>query len=354
MYKFNFITDWETIWSDDFQNQWLKWFEESEEANIFFHPEFVKVWIETYKPIRDIKPIFCIAKDTQNNTIFLPLVSWSKNWKSAFEKVIVPVGYSDYDYNFPLINGEINNINWDVFWEKLFIEIKNNFKNNFDTINLNGIKEGFISNKNNFGCEIDDICPIINIKAFDNYDKLMMSLKSKERGDIKRQEKRLREIGKFEFKVYNINEKEKAIETLSYILYHHTLKWPNAYKASNYHKNLIEKILPIGFMHMSEILIDQKSISWIISFMYKGTYYFYMPTFIEEFRKFSPGKVHMFLCIKDCFEKNFRFFDMLKGAEDYKNKLPIVNTNVYKLKIKNNTLSTKLKKVALDVKSKIN
>ena len=53
------------------------------------------------------------------------------------------------------------------------------------------------------------------------------------------------------------------------------------------------------------------------------------------------------------FEKNFRFFDMLKGAEDYKNKLPIVNTNVYKLKIKNNTLSTKLKKVALDVKSKI-
>ena len=352
MYKFEFITDWDKIWSDDFQKEWLRWFENSEEPNLFFHPEFVKVWVETYNPIRDIKPLFCIAKDKQNNTIFLPLVLWSKDWKSAFEKVIVPVGYSDYDYNFPLISLN-NNINWDNYWKELFIELNNTFKNSFDSIDLVGIKESFISNKNNIECEIDDICPLIDINAFDTYDDLMMSLKSKERGDIKRQERRLREIGDFEFKIYTNNDKELALEKLSEILHHHSSKWPNAYKAPNYHKNLIEKILPTGFMHMSEILIDKKSISWIISFIYNGIYYFYMPTFVEEFRKFSPGKVHMFLCIKDCFEKEFKFFDMLKGAEDYKNKLPTIDTNVYKIKIKNDKLSTKIKKVALNVKSKI-
>ena len=78
-----------------------------------------------------------------------------------------------------------------------------------------------------------------------------------------------------------------------------------------------------------------------------------MPTYVDEFRKFSPGKVNMFLCLKDCFEKGFKSFDMLKGAEDYKKKIPTNDISVSRLKFTNNKFSTKLKLVALDVKSKI-
>jgi CelD/BcsL family acetyltransferase involved in cellulose biosynthesis len=349
MYKFEFITDWEIIWSDEFQTKWLSWLENSSEPNIFFHPEFAKVWINTYLPIRDLKPIFCIAKDEKENIVFLPLVLWSKDWKSAFEKVIVPVGYSDYDYNFPIVKGEFNSNFWEELLENLYI----NFKTDFNQIELSGIKENF-----HHDCKIenlikDDICPIIEINKFSDFDDYLSNIKSKERSDIKRQERRLKELGKFEFKVYKEDEIKKGLDSLEHLIYHHSLRWPNAYKAPEYHKNLLENLLPKGLIHMSEILIDNKTISWNISFIYNGAYYFYMPTYVDEYRKYSPGKVNMFLCLKDCFEKNFKVFDMLKGAEDYKKKIPTKDVNVGKIIESNIKFSTKLKKVALNVKSKI-
>ena len=349
MYKFEFITDWETIWSDDFQTQWLNWMENSSEANIFFHPEFAKVWINTYLPIRDIKPIFCIAKDEKENIVFLPLVLWSKDWKSAFEKVIIPVGYSDYDYNFPIVKGEFNIL----FWNELIDLLKKEYKNDFDTIELSGIREDFILNSDINGLLKEDICPIIEIDKFDDYTSYLSKLKSGERSNIKKQELKLRGLGEFEFKIYKVDEKEIALKSLEKLLFHHTLRWPNAYKAPNYHKNLIENLLPKGFIYMAEILIDNKIVSWNINFVYKGICYFYMPVYVDNFRKFYPGKVILFLCLQDCFEKKFKAFDLLKGTEDYKKKIPTNDVGVYKINQVNNKFSTKIKKVALNVKSKI-
>ncbi len=43
--KFEWITDWETIWSDNFVNQWHTWMETSENAHVFFHPAMVRAWV---------------------------------------------------------------------------------------------------------------------------------------------------------------------------------------------------------------------------------------------------------------------------------------------------------------------
>ena len=73
-------------------------------AHVFFHPALCMAWLETYRPIRKLEPLFCIG-DSNHNHFFLPLVLWRKNWKNAFQKVIVPVGYSDFDYHEPYCIG---------------------------------------------------------------------------------------------------------------------------------------------------------------------------------------------------------------------------------------------------------
>jgi CelD/BcsL family acetyltransferase involved in cellulose biosynthesis len=347
--KFEWITDWDTIWSDAFQTQWLEWMEISNHTHVFSHPTMAKVWIDTYLPIRDIKPLFCIARDDKKNLIFLPLVVWQKDWKSAFEKVIVPVGYSDYDYNTPIMIGDT--IDYNLFWTQLIENIFLQLKSNFDSIEMSGIEEQFIATNQDW--IFDDICPVINLQKFKSYEQLLTMLKSKERGDINRQVRRLQEHDNYEFKVYKETELDEALKILPTILEHHKKRWPNAYKAPQYHYNLLSKLLPLGLIHFSEIKINNKGISWNISFKYNDTYYFYMPTHDEEYKKYSPGKINMFLSIKNLMSNGFAYFDMLRGAENYKNRLPIDETKVFKLKISNNNLSTKLKKVALNVKSQI-
>lgn len=343
MYKFDFITDWETIWSDDFQNQWLKWIEDSEEANIFFHPEFVKVWIETYKPIRDIKPIFCIAKDEQNNIVFLPLVLWSKNWKNAFEKVIVPVGYSDYDYHDPLVFGEID---YETFIQELIIEINTKFK--FDYFLTDDIRSLINTKKVALINNIE--APFIELDKFNSFEDYLSFVSKSTRKEYRKNNKNLNELGNLEFKCLNKND---ALNTMDKMLAVHTLRYPNAYKAPNFHKNILNILMEKNLIHFSVILINEKIISWRIGFIFKNRYYSYMPIFENDYSNYSVSKLHMIYVIEDLIQKKFKIFDLMRGAKDYKKSFATNTKELYSYKFSEYNFFTKLKQVALDVKSKI-
>ena len=72
-YNFEWITNWDTIYSQEFQDQWLEWYETAANSHIFFHPYLCMAWVESYRPLRNLKPLFCIAK-YENSILFLPLV----------------------------------------------------------------------------------------------------------------------------------------------------------------------------------------------------------------------------------------------------------------------------------------
>jgi CelD/BcsL family acetyltransferase involved in cellulose biosynthesis len=349
-YKFEWITEWDEIWSDAFVSQWSEWMEKSENSHVFFHPNMVKAWVDTYMPIRDIKPIFCIAS-TEDINIFIPLVIWKKNWKNAFMNVIVPVGYSNFDYHTPIIVGNSDEFEWSLFWSSLNHEINREWNGLYDRIEIDGIPENYISESNHW--YLVDESPLIELSNFESYEELIGVLKSKVRGDINRQLRRLKELGNFKYRVFTSDEVEDALSVLPAMLHHHSIRWPNAYKAQNYHANLIKKALPAGLMHFSQISIDDQPMCWNLSFTYQNTYYFYMPTYVEEYRKYSPGKVNMFLSMENMFELGYQKFDLLRGAEEYKNKLPTVTTFIYDLYNTNDGLSSKIKHKMYEFKKRI-
>jgi len=347
---FKWITDWDEIWSEEFVSQWNEWMEESENAHVFFHPVMVKAWVDTYKPIRYFKPIFCIAT-YEDTTVFLPLVIWKKNWKNAFINAIVPVGYSDFDYQTPLVIGNNDDFEWSLFWHALDNGINRQWHGMYDQIELTGIQEGFKDDNSNW--ILVDESPLIELSRFVSYEELLGTLKSKVRGDINRQIRRLKELGNFEYRVFKSDEVDEALAVLPVMLYHHSMRWPNAYKAPNYHANLVKEALREGLLHFSQISLDGKPICWNLSFMYRETYYFYMPTYVETYKKYSPGKVNMFLSIEHMFKIGYKKFDLLRGAEDYKSKLPTVTSNIYNLESVNDGLVSKVKRKILSFRKMI-
>jgi len=334
--KFEWITNWDEIWSNDFVNEWNNWMEKSNTSHVFFHPDIAKVWIDTYMPIRDIKPMFCIAK-YKNTTIFMPLVLWKKNWKNAFIKSIIPIGYSDYDYHDPIVVGD--EIDMNLFWKKLIENINRNFS--YDEFLIDGIYSKKLVNNNLFF--INEVAPYIDLRYFNTFDDFLSSLKSKARNDYKRQLKRLSEVGNIEYKSLTCASKEEALKELDNMLYFHSKRWPNAYKPPKYHFNLIDRLLEKKLLYFSILQLNDTTISWNLSFIYKKKFYFYMPAYNEKYHKYSPGKLIMLLSLKDSIEKNFLIYDLLKGAENYKKQLPVIDNNLYYLNVKNKKLFSTLK-----------
>lgn len=315
--KFEWITDWDTIWSEEFQTLWLEWIEKSDNSHVFFHPIMVRAWIDTYLPIRKIEPLFCIARE-EDTVIFFPLVLWTKNWKNAYLRTIIPTGYSDYDYHDPILVSNQHNFDWNAYWTAFFSEIADSWNGQYDLIETDGIRNNAIPMKSQW--IKGEICPFIDLSPFSDGESFLQSLKKNLRQDTKRRIRRMEESGECVFNVFSPTQVNEALETLPSLLEHHSLRWPNAYKAPRFHENLIRQLLPKGLLHFSTITINGSTISWRIGFMFQSRYYSYMPAFDIAYNSFSPGKVHLYYCIQDAINKNLKIYDQLRGDELYKNE----------------------------------
>lgn len=280
--------------------------------HVFFHPSMIDAWMNTYSPIRNLTPIF--IKAVHNGTeAYLPLVLWTKNWKNAFIRTIVPVGYSDYDYHDPIVVGEKPDED-DIggFWSELVDFLRSKFT--FETFTFEGITDAMAIGP---GWKQGEICPQLDLKEINDEEDLMKFFKTSLRGDIRRQMRRLEEIGDLRFKEYDSWEDIPA-ETFRLFMSQHSLRWPNAYKAPHFHENILREGLKTGVVHFSTLSVGDNEIAWHLGFSYRGRYYYYMPAGSQDFFKYSPTKIHLFYLMRRAVEQGYDVFDHLRGEENYK------------------------------------
>lgn len=335
-WKFEWITNWETIYSDTFQQQWLKWYNQAVNTHIFFHPALGMAWIETYRPIRDIEPLFCVAKEGEI-TLFLPLIRWKKNWKNSFQKEVIPLGHSDYDYHDPLINSKNKNIQ-NSFFLRLPEEIKKN--QSFDKIELSGIR---LKLEQKGWMEETEYCPYCELDRYKNSDDFLHSLKTSLRGDLKRQERRMEEKGELNLYSYTVDTIGDALVVLPKFLEYHNKRWPKAYKAPGFHQRLIEYGLPLGIVDFTELRIGDIPVSWHLGFRDNERYYYYMPVINPEFAPYSPGKVHLLYLVEQSISEGLKIFDHLRGGENYKSGWSNQVQQLYRFKEKSPKLSSRIR-----------
>lgn len=341
-WNIRFISDWEEVYSPEFQNQWLQWTENAVNSHVFFHPALCMAWIETYRPIRNLKPLFCIVKNEQDQ-FFLPLVLWHKNWKNAFQKVIIPVGYSDFDYHDPLSSSILDNAEWTGLYKMVFDKIKCSFT--FDEIQINGIITRI--NENGWTKEID-IAPFCELSSFQNSEEFLQSLTTSLRGDICRQIRRMEETG--QIRLYQYTDHAEAIKVLPEFLKLHAERWTKAYKAPGFHENLINRGLLSGIVHFTSLQIGENVLSYHLGFRDKGRYYYYMPVINQEYANYSPGKVHLLYLVEKCINEGFNIFDHLRGDENYKSGWCNKIQQLYYYEKKSEKISSRIRNWSVEIK----
>lgn len=313
VWKFEWITSWEEVFTAAFQRQWHQWIEHSSTSHVFSHPSLAEAWIETYRPIRSVTPLFVIAENG-GSTIFLPLVLWKQNWRNAWRRLIVPVGYSDFDYNAPVVVGGLSDFG--SFWEGLASELNSRWASAHDHVDLGGIPGP--EAKGNLGWSSSGACPWCDLSAFSDIYSFIASLGNNLRRDLGRRRRRLNELGRVEYHLYAAQDNAKAEEALKPFLARHAQRWPNAYKAPGFHQKLLQRGLAAGIVHFSELRVDGRPLSWHFGFVWNGRYYYYLPAIDGDFANYSPGKVHVLCCIDSAIKSRVRIFDFLRGDESYK------------------------------------
>lgn len=310
-WEFEVVRDRDRIMQPDYQQKWGRLVRESHCSHVFFHPTMAKAWTDTYLPLRRLEPIYIWARDDDGNEAFLPLELWRRNWKSAFIKSIVPVGYSDYDYHDPLFLKEPTANASEAYWRGVY-EILGNIK--ADEIILDGLHERNVRDRSQW--REQDICPFLSLENIHNDEELMRFFKTGLRGDLRRQMRRLNELGELQMKEYHSRKEIEA--TFSDFIAAHTLRWPKSYKAPGFHRNLCTDGMLATVTHFSSLNVDGTPIAWHLGFQWNGVYYYYMPAGNPEFMNYSPVKVHLYFLLKRAVELGLDKYDHLRGEETYK------------------------------------
>lgn len=315
--------------------------------NVFYHPVLLKVWLETYKSLRSHQSIF-IKGISENNEVFLPLVLWKRNWKNVFMRTIVAVGNSDYDYHNPVFKTQPSEYELDKFWIDLIAFLRTNFK--FDNISISGITNNYVGVSDSWAQ--NEVCPWLDLKDLKNDDDLMKFFNTSLRGDIRRQIRRLGEMGELSMKEFG-SWCEIPDETFKQFILLHSQRWPRSYKAPHFHENLLNDGLKIGLVHFSVLQCGEVEIAWHLGFEDQWRYYYYMPATNGDFYKFSPGKIHLYFLVKRAMEKGLELFDHLRGEENYKAGWSNGYQHVHTLEIRNHGAIAKIKSNILSLRKRL-
>jgi hypothetical protein len=279
----------------------------------------------------------------------MPLILWKQNWKNAFQRCLLPLGHSDFDYHDPLIIGHFSEDQYDEFWNKLFEEVDR--INNIDRVYISGITKVPVKGNSRFYKE--ETCPFLTLSSFsDKGEDFLLSLKTSLRGDIRRQLRRLQENGDVAYRVLN-SQSPDLKEQLQKLLFFHSIRWPKAYKAPRFHENLIQYGLKNGIVHFSVIYFNNKPISWHLGFAHRTTFYYYMPVIDPEYQSYSPGKLHLYWLNCWAIKNKLEIFDHLRGEENYKAGWTDQIAYIYKTEIETDKIMSKIKRQLIDFKNKL-
>lgn len=337
------LTTWEAIEDPGLVALWKDIAERANNAHVFFHPVLVRVWLDTYRPLRDLRPLFVHAWRGEQQVLF-PLVLWRRNWKNAWLRVVVPAGHSDFDYHDPLfllppVPGDVA-----TFYEALQNTLDE--KVDYDRLLIDGLHEDYLPP--NARVTRSDACLSWPLSEVTPVDGLVLPAKKRLAQDTRRRYRRLKELSEVHFRRFTASDADNAQQSLAMMLQMHAKRWPNAYKAPGFHQRLVAQGLVAGLVDFSEVRLDRRPIAWRISFIFKGRYSDYMPAIDSDFLKYGPGHVSLGFALAEALSAGMTTVDHLRGGEDYKSAWGGEETLVHDIVLNRDLLISRLRTITYE------
>jgi len=309
---------------EKYREEWDLLLEQCTEPSFFSTREWLKSWISAFSPSKTTE--ICVAKDGGEVVGIMPFNYYRNPWHDLF-CFSTDLGFgNEADYNIPLIKQGTEDA---VFGEMLDAIVQRVGKKGiftFDKIPV-GSKWLEVGRKwlmQNAGAiqEKTSVCP--RLKFEPTYEAMEKKWKGNHRTDIRRQLRRLNEIGELHLKVVDsLDEFEAVISSFITVFME---KWQAEGKKKtvlddkrvrNFYRYLGKSLIGNG-LHLSYLSCRDSIVSYHFGFLHKGWLYYYKPTYLKEFQKYSPGKVHIALLVQEGIQKGWQGIDFLQGSEPYK------------------------------------
>lgn len=294
----------ESIWKNS---------EKENVSHIFQEINFIKEYIKNKK----LNLYFVAIFSGKELLILLPLEI--KNFYGI--KILQFIGTKEFDYCSPIIvkiKKKINENEFNEIWKKILNDI-----NNYDLILLDkqpeiigGIENPLVKYFNNTFLSKVYLIRLPNSEK-EYFEKF---LDKKFLNEFQRTTKKLNLDYDLNFKILENDgaiNLSKIINNKAYMLNKKKINHILDEKFVNYfiELNKIKK----EFFHISILEINKEIVAANFGFLYKKTFYYYLPTiFSDKFKKYSPGKVLISYLIVWCIKNNISFFDFGMGDESYK------------------------------------
>ena len=157
-----------------------------------------------------------------------------------------------------------------------------------------------------------------------SWDSYLESLSGKERHEIRRKLRRLKEAGRINLRcVRTAGELPPAMDTFMRLF-----RANRAAKAdfmtgpmSSFFLRLAEQMAAAGMLRLYLLDLDDVTIAAALCFDYRSTVYLYNNGYDATHRRLSPGLLCKVLTIRESIRDGRRIYDFLKGSEKYKQRL---------------------------------
>ncbi|HCG91846.1 MAG TPA: hypothetical protein DEZ08_08445 [Dehalococcoidia bacterium] len=183
----------------------------------------------------------------------------------------------------------------------------------------------------------EDVSPGIILP--NTWDDFLAGLNKKDRHELRRKLRRLDTVENCVVQV--IDDSDKLDEYFSIFI--KLMKMSRTEKESyldiekeSYFKSIFEIAADNKYLKLFLMSIDGTYASASLCFDYKGKRLLYNSGNNHDFDYYSVGLLLHSLAIKDAINNNFKYFDFLRGDEQYKYKLGGSNKQVYTLEVSKN------------------
>ena len=157
-----------------------------------------------------------------------------------------------------------------------------------------------------------------------SWEDFLQAISGKDRHEIRRKLRRLEEAGPVRYRI--IEEAGSLDQAMPIFLDLFRSSRPDkkefmTERMASFFKSLSEEMARLGLLRLYFLDLQDQPVASVLCFDYSSTLFLYNNGFDERYRALSLGLVSKIFTIQDSISKGRRFYNFLKGAEDYKYRL---------------------------------
>ena len=172
-------------------------------------------------------------------------------------------------------------------------------------------------------CQVEEITLEMDLPA--TWDEYLAILSGKQRHEVRRKLRRLREEGNVDYRYFGAMQEEVAgfmdIFLKLFALSREEKADFMTDRRESFFRSLAEAMADIGLLRFGILELDKLPAAMIMGFDYNDSVYLYNSGYDPGYSSLTAGLLSKVLCIKDSIEKGRKKFDFLKGTEAYKYQL---------------------------------